>query len=449
MIDDVPGLNQWFMQVCRTWFLSLFLILLAGCGSSLPATRNPTPSESSGIERNITLVFWHAWPSPDQHILATLVERYNQSHPRVQVIPQTMSLSSLTREVRTAALAGSGPHVVLLQNHTIGDLAQDGILLPLDNLVSPEDQAQLLPATLEGAHIQHADGTNHLYGLPVTFDTLAFFYSKASLDKPPSDMETVLDMAHRIHDTTTQPEWGLAYTLSLDKTIGYLDAFGGTVLDSQGRIVLGSEGRAGTERWLQWLLTLRQDQKILAVNDSILIDSTLNAHKASMTIDWAHTVPKYRNLWGDNLGIAVLPPTQADQQPPRPYVQSMVVCVNARVIDQYEQQAVLDFLHYLTSEESQTMLLEAGKQPARLSVNLEGETPAKEAARVFRAQAQHGQAMPKTPSSNAILQDELERMQLTVLRGLATPSDAVTHADTSLRERLASTTSTPEYQDTE
>lgn len=387
-------------------------------------------------ERTITLVLWHAWPSPEQQTLATLVDNFNQSHAAIQVVPQAMSLATLTSELRAAALTGSGPHLMLLQSHTLGPLAQEQLLLPLDDLVSPAEQDMVVPTALRSAQIQDLEGNVSLYGLPVTFDTLALYYNKANLTVPPSDTDTMLSTARGLTDATTQPPiWGLAYTLSLDKTVGYLDAFGGQIFDETGNLVLADEGREGTERWLEWLLELRQDEQILAINDGIAVDTTLNAQEALMTIDWAHALPNYQELWGENVGVALLPTLSLENQPPRPYVQSDVISVNARVADVEEQQAVLDFVRYLLTEDVQRALLDTGKQPALMSLRLNGDDVLQEAARVFREQARQGQAMPNSQLAT-IIYDELRRMQLKVLRGLASPADAVTEADAALQDRL-------------
>jgi len=426
------------------------LLVAWGCGGA------PAPPQQT------TLVFWHAWPSPDHHILAHLTDRYNQAHPTVQVIPQAMSLASLTRELRAAALVGSGPHLVLLRNHTIGPLAREGLLLPLDDLFSPAERATLLPTTVQGAEVALPDGSTRLYGVPLTFDTLALYYHQDQVPSPPEDIETLLRVARDLTDETSRPpRWGLACTLSLDKTIGYLPAFGGQVFDAQENLVLDTTGRPGTERWLRWLATLRQDRHILAVSDSITVENALKARQALMTIDWSYALSDYQALWGDALGVAPLPQVQATPQPrtPRPYVQSHVLGLNARLRDdRAARDAALGFLRYLVSEEAQKVFLEAGKQPALLTLPLDPgagasapiaidmEAPATTvtAAMVFRLQAQQGQAMPHISVGSTIVRDALEKMQLAVLRGLATPSDAVTHAAQSLRERPGPLGRTPQ-----
>lgn len=412
----------------------LLLIILAACGAASSGGSAPTPSTAPNpAAPPITLVLWHAWPSPEQRTLAVLVDRYNRSNRLVRIILQAKSIATLTSELRGAALEGSGPHLILVQSHTLGALAQEGLLLPLDDLVSAVEREQLLPSALGGAQAQDVRGELHLYGLPITFDTLALYYNRANVLNPPANTATLLDSARGL---TQPPIWGFAYTLSLDRTIGYLYAFGGRIFDDQGNLVLGTEGRLGTERWLEWLLTLRQDQQLLAGTDSIAIDRALKAQQVLMAIDWAHALPTYRDLWKENLGVAILPRLSEEDRFPQPYVQSDVISINARVMDTAEQRAALDFARYLLNEEAQNELLQAGKQPTMLGLSLTGNTPHEEAARVFRAQAQQSLPMPNSRAANEIVKDILERMQVSVLRGLATPADAVTRADTLLRERL-------------
>jgi maltose-binding protein MalE len=258
------------------------------------------------------------------------------------------------------------------------------------------------------------------------------------METPPATTESLLEQAHALADASSEPPvWGMAYALSLEKTSGYLAAAGGQVFDDQGRVVLGSAGRAGTERWLRWLRDLQRDERILAVSDSIAVDSAIKARQAFVTIDWAHALTSYRALWGDQLGVAALPLFSGTNAAPRPYVQSDVLCLNAQVVATREQQAALDFARYLLSDEAQQALLDAGKQPALLDVAFRSDMPEQDAARVFLAQARQGQPMPNRQATNDIVYEELTRMQQAVLRGLLTPADAVTLTDAELRRRVS------------
>src|SRR6185369_8890043 len=122
----------------------------------------------------------------------------------------------------------------------------------------------------------------------------------------------------------------LAYNLSLDFTLPYLPAFGGQLLDSQGKLALGSSGATGTIAWLDWLRTLHtlsRNGDLLAVEDHNQIDLAVQRAEAQkMVFDWASALEVYQSLWGEaQVGIAPFPiikdPKQGDGQP-APLVQS-------------------------------------------------------------------------------------------------------------------------------
>lgn len=418
------------------FFTCILVVLFAAC-TRLPEETKPAASRDAlNTRQPTTLIFWYAWPSPDQHILVSLIDQYNQTHPHVQILPQAMPLASLVSEIQTAAEAGSGPHLVLVHNHVIGDLAYNGSVRPLDDVINTDDLEHLLAPAVAGAYVMDNQATR-LYGVPITFDTLALYYNTAACGpNPPANIERVSEQPLTMSGQENPPMWSLAYTLSLDKTVGYLYAFDGRIFDTDGNVVLGQEGRDGVRRWLEWLLDIHHQNTILAVSDDITVNSALQSQKACMTIDWSHRLSTYRAIWGANLGIAPLPSVSATGRSPQPYVQSNVMSINARVVEHYEQQAALNFMQYLISEEAQYTLFEAGKQPVLLTLDMSSPTPEHQAAHVFRVQAQHGQAMPNSQGTNDILRDELERMQLTVLRGLQTPDAAITHTDVALRERI-------------
>jgi arabinogalactan oligomer / maltooligosaccharide transport system substrate-binding protein len=413
--------------------LALLLVTLSGCATGGAAV-TPVPS-AAPADAPVTLVVWHGWSGPARQALGRLADRYNQQHPtqRVSLVP--VPLATFPAELAAAAAAGGGPHLALLPSTWIGELAGQGMLQPLDELLTPAERARLLPAALGAAQAPGADGTQLLYGLPVSFDTLALYYTTANLSAPPADTATLLSSARGLGDPGAEPPvWGLALNLSLDNTIGYLYAFGGRVFAEDGTLALGGEGAEGTARWLTWLQELNNDARILARADSsIQVDRELKDGRALMTFDWAHQLGTYRSLWGANLGVAPLPRLSETGELPRPYLRSDVLVLNARATSA-EQQAALSFLRFMISDAAQLELLASDVQPASRAVSLEGDTARLAAARIFRAQAEQGLPMPNSPA-RGMVEQELKVMQRQVLLGLATPADAVSEADRRLRER--------------
>jgi len=422
--------------------VGVILLTLIACSAPVGPTSSgaPTPTVGASERAKMVLVLWHAWSYPEDRALATMVERYNRSSLAVQIVLQAHPVATLTSDLDIAVAEGGGPHMAILKSHTIGGLAEGGSLLPLDSLLPADELRQLLPAAIGSAQIS-SPTASALYGVPLTFDTLALYYNKANFaSAPPDDTSALLAVARGLTDTRSNPPtWGMALNLSLDRTIGYLYAFGGRVFDDQRNLVLGLDGRDGAEAWLSWLASLHGDERILASTDGIAVDNALMTREALMTFDWSHALGTYHGLWHENMGVAPLPRLSDGDRAPQPYVQSDVVVLNAR-IGATERQAAVDFIRYLIGAEAQTDLLRAGRQPALLSLDIgaakDVDPQIRAAALAFRAQAEQGRPMPNSRQSNDLVWGVLSDMQANVLRRLLAPDQAVTGADSALRERL-------------
>lgn len=436
-------------HIRRALVILLALLAFIACATVSP-TVEPTPASAPVATRErLVLLLWYAWPLPEDRILSTLVDHYNRRAADVQIVLQARPITTLTDDLAMAVAEGGGPHMVILHNHNLGALADSGSLLALDDLVPAATTKRLLPTALSSAMVRRIDGSS-LYGVPLTFDTLALYYNKSNFAaKPPSNTDALLATARGLTDTRSDPPtWGLALNLSLDRSIGYLYAFGGRVFDEENNIVLGLDGRTGAEAWLSWLQELNDDERILASTDGIVIDNALAANQALMAIDWSYALDRYREIWPESLGVAMLPRLSETDRPPQPYVQTDVIALNARIGAAEERQAALDFINYLVSAETQLELLRGGRQPVLLSIDLnaknnEVDPVLLDAARVFRTQAEAGLPMPNSRQSSDIVWPILSDMHAAALRRLVTPEQAVASADTALRAQLPTATPVP------
>ncbi len=348
-------------------------------------------------------------------------------------------MATISSDLALAVSEGRGPHMALIKSHLLGTLVDAGTILPLDADIRATELNQILPTVLATGQIQTATEP-HIYGIPITFDTLALYYNQANFTaRPPADMPTLLRVARGLTDTQSDPPtWGLALNLSLDRTIGYLYAFEGRIFDASNELVLGSSGRAGAEAWLAWVESLHSDPQILASSDGIAVENAIMRREVIMTLDWSYALRTYHNLWQEHLGVAMLPELDADGAP-SPYIQSDLMVLNA-YSSPSERQEMSDFIRYLLSPEAQYILLQAGCQPVSTRLDLEDQPDLRPyiqtAAMVFRSQAEHGQPMPNQRESHEIVWNILSDMQSNTLRHLLSPEQAVTEAEAQLRQRL-------------
>ncbi|NJN15557.1 MAG: extracellular solute-binding protein [Oscillochloris sp.] len=423
------------------------VLLLTACASGLATTATPSSQPAAANDRTL-VVLWHAWPALEQQTLNSLVEQYNRLNPTTQVVIQSRPATTIVADIRAAVAEGGGPHMAIVPSHTLGILAEQGWIQPLEDLFASGDLSRLLPAAVGSAQIRDGAG-EALYGIPITFDTLGLYYNRANFaSEPPADITALLEAARALTDTRSEPPiWGLAYHLNLERTIGYLYAFDGEVFDSEGELTLGLNGRTGAERWLTWLSAMYRDERILAGLDGITVDSALMTGNALMTIDWAHRIENYRALWPEQMGVTTLPLLVAEDRAPQPYVRSDVLVMNARIGAGNERAAIADFARYMIDQSAQQALLQAARQPVLLSVNLDDETVApadlRAAAAAFRLQGEQGRPMPNNRMGNEIVRAVLSEMQSNVMRGLLSPEQAVVEADATLRTRLGLPVSEP------
>ena len=100
------------------------------------------------------------------------IERYEEMNPGVTITAQGASQQDIKEAFQTAALAGGGPDVVIMDNcgHAI-DLAAMGLLLPLNNFISDEE----LEATYQPGPLNSGKFEGVYYSLPWYMDCCGLF----------------------------------------------------------------------------------------------------------------------------------------------------------------------------------------------------------------------------------------------------------------------------------
>jgi maltose-binding protein MalE len=410
----------------------LFLLLIVGCSNAVGSLPPAGPARGQ-------LVVRHGWSGDAAVALQQLTDTFNQT-AAVQIVLLARPPVSLPAELQTLNRDSSAVAAALIQSHLLGRLVEQSALQPVDDLISAETRVALLPAALSAARVDLADA-RRLYGIPLTFDTLALYYTTASIRQVPADTNALLAAGRDLSaPQSATPVWGLGYTLNLERTLPYLTAFGGSIFAADGSVNLGNDGRAGAEAWLNWLVELYRDEQLLATLDGVLVDRALAGRQVLMTIDWAHALGDYETIWGDRLGVAALPRLSQTGRTAQPLIQSDVLVLSGGVTDPVLRQGFADYAAFLLADDAQAALLRAGRQPTLGTLNLteRSDLPAGRAAaaRAFRLSAQQGAAMPNSRSADDHLWAILTDMQSSVLRGLLSAEQAVSSADAALRSRF-------------
>jgi multiple sugar transport system substrate-binding protein len=188
------------------------------------------------------VVFWHMWTANWAEVVQKIVDRFNESQDRYEVVPLTVAGGSLKTLIATA---GGGPPDCMAQwESVIPAWADRNALTPLDELMDPKEWADLRDHMYPAVR---AIGTykGHFYGLSTGMNMWAIYY------RPSHFREAGLD-PDRFPRTLEELDEVAAKLYQFDKAgritrigfmprvlVHYIALFGGALYDEQaGRLTL-------------------------------------------------------------------------------------------------------------------------------------------------------------------------------------------------------------------
>jgi maltose/maltodextrin transport system substrate-binding protein len=131
------------------------------------------------------LLIWTSNEGAAKAINEIKKEYENDFNSKVTVEVLNKDLTSL---FKTASLAGKGPDILLWANDVSGELAQSGLIEPLDEL--PFLKENFLPVALKAFSYK-----GRLYGYPYAVESIVLFYNKNLVKTPPESFEELEKMA--------------------------------------------------------------------------------------------------------------------------------------------------------------------------------------------------------------------------------------------------------------
>lgn len=208
----------------------------------------------------------------------------------------------LTSLFKTASLTGKGPDILLWANDVSGELAQSGLIEPLDEL--PFLKENFLPVSLKGFRYK-----GRLYGYPYAVESLVLFYNKDLIKNPPSTFEELEIAAQKINN----PEKKIYGFLFDFKTFFFsfpiLNAGGGYIFGENENGLNAKDvgiNHQGFIEGIKFLQKLKSTGLIPSSIDRGIAFENFKSGKLAFTIDgpWA-----LKDLEGGavNYGIAPLP----------------------------------------------------------------------------------------------------------------------------------------------
>ena len=174
---------------------------VASVASSAPSAGAPSAPVATTAPV-VNLVLRYCWSGEGEvKAMEQIIQTWNKAHPEIQV--RGISGSIKTEQIAAAVAGGAPPDMVIMcNNDAIPGFAHDGVILPLNDLITQVGAKtdDIIPASLAWVTYQ-----GKLYGLPFLQDTWGFYWNtdafkEVGLDptKPPTTLDELWADAQKL-----------------------------------------------------------------------------------------------------------------------------------------------------------------------------------------------------------------------------------------------------------
>lgn len=327
---------------------------LMGCGSSENESGTSVAENENG---KITITFWHSMSGANQEVLEKLVDNYNTSQNKYEVVAENQgTYDESTGKFFNMANGEGSAAIIQIGEQNLQSMIDSGMVASVNELIEKYefDDTDLLEQVV---NFYTVDGT--LYAMPFNCSSPVVYYNadvfaSAGYTEFPSTFEGIEEAAKKIVDQNSNitPVGLFAYGYAFEQMCTNMGAF--IVNNGNGRSERATEVAyqdAMTEIF-NWIADLRDDGYLQ--NYGTDSDNTISAftqQEIGMFISSSASARNIINSSDFNVGIAYLPvPKGTEAQ--GVYAAGGALCI-ATDLDEEVACGVMDFLQYATSAETQ------------------------------------------------------------------------------------------------
>jgi len=282
---------------------------------------------------------WHSWLPSHAAFLESLGDEYSQICPAVTLAFTYAAEDDLLALYRQAVLNGGGPDLLLTGNRNLTDLAVEGFVTNINDLIELETFQRYLPTISEALSYE-----DNLHGIPISLQTQALYYNPKIIDRPPADLG---DLLSQVSPTTSLV---IAYTPYENMHWG-VGGFGGKIYDAEGNLAL-EEGKVS--EWLGWLQQIQNQPGIILVNrptDAVAMFA--RGDVAYLVGNWSSLGDLEAEMGRGGVQVAVLPAGPEGAATPILSVESFMLNPNSVVAS-----IATEFAKFVSDVENQNQLVQ-------------------------------------------------------------------------------------------
>jgi len=218
-------------------------LITAGLAASLAISAGVAPiAAQDPLEGEITL--WHTYSSgagTELDALNQVIANVGAANPGLVVNVLEVPFGDVFNKWNLEVASGGGPDLMIVPNDSLGQMARDGVIADLTDIVPAEALADLGTLAVEGSKV---DG--RLMQVPESLKAVAMYYNKDTVATPPATTDELIEAV----------KGGLKLGLlqGIYHNFGFAGAFGGTLL-GEGGVCAADQG--GFAEALQFLADLK------------------------------------------------------------------------------------------------------------------------------------------------------------------------------------------------
>lgn len=257
-----------------------------------------------------TLNIWTSSENVRKAILAQTVAFEKEF--KVKVVVDVLN-KDLTTQFKTAAISGKGPDVLCWAHDVVGELAESGLIEPLN--IPTSLKKQFLSVALNAFTYK-----SRVYGYPYDIEAVALIYNKKWVKSVPNSLEALVADAVQIQKAN-KDVYGLLFDINnLFFTFPILSSNGGYIFKSnQGTLDVSDVGlnNSGAIRSGEFLRSLVEKRVVPPSTDRNIAFNKMKSGQLAYTIDgpWSLTDLRKTKV---KYGIAPIPPLFGGES--RPFV---------------------------------------------------------------------------------------------------------------------------------
>lgn len=346
----------------------------AGCGSDF---NNKSENEDGVIQ----IEFWYGLGGELGKVMESMIQKFNQSQDRIEVVGVQQSSYDETKKMVQAAIAsGNVPATVLIDFETLVQFSGSKLVEPLDDEIEESkdfDKEDFFEALMKYC----IDSEGQTVGLPVYATTQIMYYRKDVFEEAGIDpdeafksWQSLAEAAKKLtvveNGETVFYGWEPMYNENNLKDMAFTN--GGSVLSEDGTKVT-----INTPEWVEAWEAMRKwihEDKIMRIHFGgdgweywyKTIDDVMQGRAAGYT----GSSGDQADLDFSKIGAHIQP--GFNENSPKPFADTLTCAVLAKASEE-QKQAGFEWLQYLTSAESSTAIsMKTGYIPVRKQV-LENE----------------------------------------------------------------------------